>query len=187
MQHPFETFSPAGLKVAFWASFAVTLSLILLLNLLGAPLITQAAPAGIVSLEFAGNSTRAQTIINSWDPGAKLHAAFILGLDYTFMLFYSTSIGLACVWMGIVLGARSLPFATIATLLAWGQWVAAGLDGLENVALTAILFGSGFSLWAPLALVCAFLKFGLILAGIAYALFGLGVYLGRRSISVARR
>ena len=75
-----------------------------MLQAVDAPLKTPAAPQGIVSYEFAGTTTAAQRILDSWDAGAKVYAGFSLGLDYLYMPAYALTIGLACAWAARVLG-----------------------------------------------------------------------------------
>ena len=152
------------------------------LNLVGAPLNTPAAPLGIVSFELAGSSQRAQEILGSWDVHAQLRAAFSLGLDYVFMLAYSATIGLACIWAGEALQAYGWPLAGLGRLLAWSQWLAALLDGLENIALVAVLFGRVFAPWPQLAQWSAAAKFALVFAGMIYVYLGLAVRLTRRIV-----
>jgi hypothetical protein len=54
-----------------------------------------------------------------------------------------------------------------------GQWLAAGFDAVENIALLVLLFGRLASPWPQVAWVCAVLKFSLIILGIAYILYAL--------------
>jgi hypothetical protein len=132
-----------------------------------------------------------QQILASWDQRAQLSAAFSLGLDYVFMLAYSTTIGLACIWTADVLRRRSwplawvgaplawvgAPLAWVGAPLAWGQWLAAAFDATENIALVVILFGTVQAPWPEVARWCAIFKFSLIFLGLVYAFFGLVVSL----------
>ena len=96
---------------------------------------------GIISYELAGTVGAGAKHPGFLGRLTQLHAAFALGFDYVFMLAYSTAIGLACVMAAGVLGSRGWPLAGIGAGLAWAQWLAAGLDAVENFALTAMLFG----------------------------------------------
>ena len=80
------------------ALLALTIVLTVALQAVNAPLKTPAAPQGIVSYEFAGTTAAAQSILDSWDAGAKVYAGFSLGLDYLYMPTYALTIGLACAW-----------------------------------------------------------------------------------------
>jgi hypothetical protein len=170
MRHPLEAI-PAGKRVqVFVPLFVLSVALMIALNLIGAPLQTLAAPAGIVSFELAGSVGQTRAILESWDQATRLRAAFSLGLDYVFMVVYSTAIGLACAWAASVTRASRPRWAVAGSWLAWGQWLAALLDAVENVALTVALFGTIAAPWPQMAWWCATLKFLLILAGLAYAL-----------------
>jgi hypothetical protein len=180
MRHPFELIPPARRKTLFWFLLALTLAVMALMNLVGAPLINLQAPLGIVSFELAGSVSRASEIIASWDARAQRYAAFGLGLDYVFMLAYASTISLACLWAGQVLRSHGWPLSSAARPLAWGQWLAAVLDALENLSLTIILLEVVRSPWPELARVCAVLKFGLIFLGLVYAFLALAVSLLHR-------
>lgn len=177
MRHPFQSIPVNQRAKVFWPLLVVTLFLMVLLNVEGKPMVTPAAPLGIVSYELAGSVPKAQQILASWDQQAQLSAAFSLGLDYVFMLVYSAAIGLACIWTADALHRRGWPLASFGAPLAWGMWLAAALDAIENVALVVILFGTLQTPWPEIARVCAIFKFGLIFLGLVYAFFGLGVSL----------
>ena len=150
------------------------------LNWVGALLLTPPAPYGIVSFELAGSVEKTQAIIASWGLDAQLHAAFSLGLDYTFMLAYALTLSLACVWAGEVLARSAWPLAGLALPLAWGQWLAAVLDAVENLALWRSLSGPVQAPWPQIAYWCAGLKFMLILFGMIYAFYALAGSFARR-------
>lgn len=57
-------------QISFLPLFILTLLLMVVMNVIGAPLITAAAPAGIVSYELAGSVEKTIDIINSWDQNA---------------------------------------------------------------------------------------------------------------------
>ena len=98
-------------------------------------------------------------------------------LDYVFLLSYSTTIGLACVWTARFLHDRQWSLARIGVPLAWVQWLAAVLDAIENYALITMLFGSVTSPWPQIAYWCAIIKFALVFLGMVYGIFGLVVRL----------
>jgi len=176
MRHPLESIPQSKRKPVFWSLFTATVIWMLLMQLVGLPLVNSAAPSGIVSYELAGSLAGARTILNSWDVQARMYAAFGLGIDYVFMLLYSTTIALGCLWSGQVLRGRGWPLSGLATGIAWGQWAAAIFDALENLALIVILFGNLVSPWPEVARWCALLKFTLIFLGLVYAFFGLIAY-----------
>jgi hypothetical protein len=86
--HPFSSLASATIKGIFWPMFFMTILLMVVLNVVGIPLTTKAAPYGIISYELAGKVPRAAQILSSWDYDAQIHAAFSLGLDYVFLLAY---------------------------------------------------------------------------------------------------
>lgn len=148
------------------------------LNILDQPLRTEAAPYGIVSYELAGDVATAEAILASWDGRAKLYAAFGLGLDFLFMLTYSSTIALACIWAS---RSARMPLVLIRTgvLLAWGQWLAAVFDAIENSALLTMLMRAPIAPWPEVATSFALAKFALISLGLTYAMGGLILFLIR--------
>lgn len=177
MYHPFSSLSSKNLKRTFWTLFLINAFVMVVLNVIGSPLTTKAAPYGIISYEFAGNVQKAEQILESWDINAKLHTALSLGFDYVFLLTYSTTIGIACVWTARILHDSTWPLAHIGIPLAWGQWLAAVLDVIENSALIFMLFGSLVDPWPQIAYWCALFKFLFVFLGVVYAIYGLIVYL----------
>lgn len=180
MAHPFENTPPERRTSLFWASFVASLIIIFIFAVIGKPLNTPAAPSGIVSYELAGSVAQAQAMLDSWDQTARLYAAFGLGFDYLFMLAYSSAIGLGCIIAAGALRKHAWPLAQLGGLLAWGQWLAAGFDAIENLALTVILLVNVASPWPELARWCATVKFILIFLGLVYAFLGLSVSLAGR-------
>jgi hypothetical protein len=111
----------------FWLFFGLTLIVMVALTILGAPLQTAAAPTGIVSYELAGDAPTAQAMLDSWDEVAKIYAGFNLGLDYLFLLLYSTTIAMAILWLADSLKLQGWALS-LAVWLAWGQWLAAAME-----------------------------------------------------------
>jgi hypothetical protein len=173
MSHPFQILWPNRREKLFFSLLALTLLLMTSMAILGLPLNTPSAPYGIISFELAANPVTAQSVLDSWDGPAKLRAAFIQGLDYLFLIVYSTAIGLACVWSADVLRAKSWPLIGIGVPLAWALWMAALCDAVENFALMIVLLGNVVSPWPEIAAVCAFVKFILIFLGITYSIYAL--------------
>jgi len=169
-----------SLPIAWQKRFMVVLAglaimLLIVLQVIDVPLRTAVAPSGIVSFELAGDAATAQTMVASWDETARIHAGISLGIDYLFMASYAGAISLCC-----ALVARSLKpgwLASIGMALAWGQWLAAALDALENVALIRILLGARGAFWPLLARWCAIPKFALVVCGLSF--IGAGFVLTR--------
>lgn len=173
MKHPFAFIQPHRRGRYFFPLLALTLLLMILMNYIGQPLRTIAAPSGIISFEFAANSEQANAIMASWSAEARVRAAFVQGLDFLFPFVYSSTVSLACVWAAGVLHSVRWPFAHLGIPLAWGQWLAASFDFLENIALVLILFGQIKSPWPQIAALSATIKFALLFVGMIYAFYGL--------------
>jgi hypothetical protein len=134
---------------------------------------TPAAPTGIISFELAGSRAAAEAMTASWDGYTRQVAAFSLGLDYLFMPVYATTLAAATL---LAAGRHAGGFARLGAWLGWGAYAAAGFDAIENLGLMLLLLGAApagvLDAAAPLAAVCAALKFILLLAGIVYSLAG---------------
>jgi hypothetical protein len=173
MHHFLETI-PAKRRIRlFWFFLFLVILLMVVFNWLGVPLATAAAPNGMISYELAGTPAKSQSILDSWNAHAQLLAAFSLGLDYLFMLVYASALALACLWAGGSLAEHGWPLANISRWLAWGAYLAAALDAVENVALVQQLLAGAGELPARLAQICAALKFGLIFIGLVYVFYAL--------------
>jgi hypothetical protein len=173
MKHPLEAI-PQGKRLCV---FLVLLALFLVITI-GFRFIGPAKP-NIVDFELAGTTDKAAAVINVWDTPDKVRAGFSLGIDFLYMPVYSTLIALACVWAAGVLASRQ--WRTTGLLLAWGLWAAALLDAVENMALTVLLFGTVVDPYPQIAQLCASLKFGLILLGLAFAVAALVAYLVKKA------
>ena len=144
--------------------------------LLDTPLRTVHAPFGIVSLELARYPEVAARVITSWDATQQAAATAGVYWDFLWLLCYSTTISLACVWAAGVF-SRSPYLASIGYALAWLLWLAALLDAVENVALLQMLGGATQPPWPALAYWCALAKFDIIFLGLVYVLAGAGGWL----------
>jgi len=197
VENPYMWLSTSGQKCAFIALLALTLVVMVSLNALGGPLNTEVAPLGIVSFEFAGELSLAQSMVESWGQAGQVYAGLNLGLDYLFIVAYSS-----CIALGCVLVARSLSesnsaqpgspdpgrkreatavarnplraISDVGALLAWAQFGAALLDAVENYALIQVLLGSQQASWPVVARWCAIPKFLIIAAGLVYVGVGTG-------------
>jgi hypothetical protein len=171
-RHPFDFIPPGWWPRFFWLLLGLTIVLMTVFGITGAPLTTDAAPYGVVSFELAGTVEKANQILDSWDVEAQLRAAFGLGLDYVFMLAYASTIAFGCGMAARMLQDNSWPLARWGGLLSWAVILAAFLDILENIALASIIFGSVASPWPQIARWCAIPKFVLVFMGIVYVIYG---------------
>ncbi|HRJ44190.1 MAG: hypothetical protein KJZ86_14695 [Caldilineaceae bacterium] len=157
--------------------------------LMAAPLTTEHAPFGIVSLELARYPEVAQRVIGSWSADQQAQAAAGVGWDFVWLLCYSTSLSLACVWAAEKLGRFDFALK-IGYFLAWLCWLAALLDGVENIALLRMLGGDTGPPWPALSYWAALVKFDIVILGFLYVLAGAAMWLvlglSRRSGNVRR-
>ena len=170
MKHPLDFISDRARKPVFFAFLAWTLVLFAIFQVLNIPLTTKAAPAGIVSHQFAWTPEKAQAILSSWEGRASLFAALGLGLDYLFMPSYALA-----VTMGTLLaaGRHSGLLTRLGTWAAYGVFIAVVFDALENIGQAQQLLNGVIT--APLTYfvgICAILKFSLLILGILYGLVG---------------
>lgn len=173
MNHPLA--SLPGRTRLFQVLLVLTLLISIVMGIAGQPLNTPAAPNGIVSFELAGSAAKAQAILDSWDELTRTRAGFIQGLDFLYLCVYSTTVGLGCLLASGVLKSRNWPLAGLGSPLAWGLWLAALFDVVENAALVILLLGPVQSPWPQIAWGCAILKFGLLFIGLVYVFYGLAV------------
>jgi len=168
MYHPLAKI-PKGKKLtAFLILLAATLGLTVMFRLIGP------FSPNIVDFELAGTVDKASAIISAWDMLAKIQAGFSLGIDYLYMPVYSTTIALACVWGAMLL--RNKVWQCIGIILAWGLWLAAIFDAVENYALLTILYGGAVAPYPVIARFCATCKFGLILLGLAFCIVAVVIW-----------
>ncbi len=157
------------LKPVFFIALALTVICFAIFQGLDTPMRTSAAPSGVVSFELAGSAPAAGAMVASWDPRARLNAAFGLGFDFLFMPVYATALS-----AGVCLAAkrrRGAKWSAVGLFLAWGAFGAILFDATENIALFAIL-GGNLGINPQIAFWCASFKFALIVAGLVYGLAG---------------
>lgn len=153
--------------------FFASLSLILLLQLRGidAPLVTDAAPYGIVSYELAFTLERAKAILESWrSSGVTESARVSLGVDVGFLLAYPFFF-----WSAVRLLRRNsgTTFDRVGQRLGLAVLVCIPLDALENWWLWRMIENGASSALALLAGTAASIKFLLVLATTLWCLAAL--------------
>lgn len=126
---------------------------------------------GIVAYELAFTDDQADRILKAWKEPGQAAALSSLLIDFAFMPAY------AFLFSGLtLLLARSLPAraAAVGRWLALGQWAAAILDAVENIALLRLLGMEGaVTPTLPLiAGIAASIKFALLGAAVVYWLAG---------------
>jgi hypothetical protein len=178
MRHPFAAMRFGTASIVLVLLVAIALLIAWQLNQMDTPLrIPEIAPLGIVSLEFAFAPQQARDIVEAWSKANVLEGAIKLQwVDFLYMVAYSTALSLACIWSTKLLPGFDARWLGAGMVLAWGQWVAAIFDAIENLCLFPFLYGTATD-GVPLALVAAVsagLKFGLIGLGILYFLISVG-------------
>lgn len=195
MHHPLESLRRSVLDGMILPLVLLSLLLLIILNIIGLPLVTPAAPYGIISFELAQDEAHAIAVLASWDPPARLRAAFSLGLDFLFIPIYTAALTLTCLWAArFRRERRRFPYSLVmigmpGILLAWAQMGAGLLDVVENISLLRMLLGGVSAPWPKIASLCAFSKFGLLAAAILYSLVALAAYASavlfhRRSVGI---
>lgn len=165
MNHPLQSVLTNNFQKVFFPLLITTIVLYIVL---------QAIPLKPNIIKFELN---ARQVIESWDSIDKMWAAFSLGLDFLFLVIYSTTLSLACLWVANRLQNSDLILANIGFLLAWGQWLAALLDVIENIALLKILFNPVTTALTQTAKWFAIGKFFLIILGLVYVIVGSSISL----------
>lgn len=155
MTHPFANI-PVDIFPLFFLPL-LSLTVVVGIGLWGSS--TSLKP-GIISFEF-----HPLTTIKQWNESQKIQAAFNTGLDFLFLLAYSNTLALGCIWAS---RQFSLLWSEVGMWLTWGQWLAAGFDCLEDLALVAFLFGSRSGVLDKLTPVIAKFKFAPIGIGFLY-------------------
>ncbi len=173
MRHPLSTIAAERRGRVFWPLALAAVVMTAIMQLINAPLITSEAGRGIVSFELAGTVDKAAAIVSSWSgPDAHAYAGLSLGIDYLYMPVYALAIAFGCIGAGEILRLRAWPLSGLGPWLAWGVWLAALCDAIENFALLQILLRTAAQPWPQVALICAIVKFIFIIAGLLYALLG---------------
>lgn len=180
MKHPFQVIPIVNLSLLLAVLIALTLILMGVLGKISKPLsVPDVAPNGIISLEFAGGSARAKAIVAAWrNKGVLQNAKKVQWLDFLYIAAYSTTLSLACIWSTKLLPNFDSAWLRTGTVLAWGQWLAALFDIIENLALFPFLYKdvNDKAIWAQVAAFCAALKFSLIIIGLLYIVTSLIVF-----------
>jgi hypothetical protein len=184
---PYKRLCEIRPRSALLILFLLSAMLLTGLRALDTELITAAAPRGIVSFELAGNIQQVSRILAEWGPEGRVYAALSLGLDYLFLIVYALFISLACVLIARYLTLKITFLAAGGFVLGWGQFFAAILDAVENLALIRLLLASQEESWPVIARWCAIVKFGIVGAGLAYILIGTLIVLTLKSVAPGKR
>lgn len=155
----------------------LTAALLVLINVLGLPLRTGAAPAGIVSLQLATGPEAAAAILDSWSAVPRARLLWAHGLDVLLPVAYALAIRAVAARTAATIGAaHAAPrIAGSAALLA------AVADQVENVAMGITILAVPTTAGVTVTLVAAVVKWGaLALALVAASLALLAARRGGR-------
>ncbi len=175
LRHPFEWLSDIDQKRVFGLLVFFLLVAFGVISWLNAPLETNEAPLGIISLELAGTLARAQEIVLSWRGDGHIYAALSIGFDYLFLVLYSCTIALGCALLAKKLRLRSTAMAVAGVALAWLMLAAGLMDSIENYGLIQILLGTSNNSWPTLVRWLAIPKFIIVILAVGYLLLGLTI------------
>lgn len=174
-QSPWGWLGAAGQRGLFWGTAGLSVLVLMALNLQGRALVTERAPAGIVSFELVGSVEGATAMLAEWGEQGRVAAGINLGLDYLFLVVYPIALGLGCLQIASRcqrLGEKGRWMASLAGPLAWEAILAGGFDAIENAALIQVLLGATDPVWPQLARWMALPKFALVLLCLLYLLAG---------------
>ncbi len=156
----------------FWLLFTLTIILIAAMRAIDPHLTTTAAPAGIVSFEFAGNLATAWGIMESWAGKSLFWAGLSMGIDFFFLAAYAATIACGCLLVSQHLAIRWPGMKVVGRIMAGTVLVAGLLDIIENIALIKLLAGSINQSLPKIAAACAGPKFILVGLSLVYVLAG---------------
>ncbi len=178
LSHPYQFLSPTLQNRAFIIMLPLTLLAMYVEQVTGKPLVTDAAPSGVVSFELAGTLSAAQAMVKSWGQLGQVYAGVNIGFDFVYIITYVIAIGLGC-----VIVARGGMLSSVGVALAWAMFAAGLFDCIENYNLLQILLGNGQEINAMLAQWCAILKFAIVGLGLAYFFIGGAIVLVKKALN----
>lgn len=152
------------------AATAVAVALMVAIQLVGADLVTAAAPVGLVTLQGVVDPMDAAAVIASWDGPLRMAALRVHALDLLLPLAYGTATWSA--GTALALGrAAGTPVAVLAARAGRAGVAAAVLDQVENAAMAVALLAAPTTATGAVTVVSAVGKWALL----ALSLVGLAV------------
>lgn len=172
MKHPYERLSPRVQCWSYWVALGATAVIACILQMQVAAVVPAVAgqplPYNIIDFELARTPEMAQTIVDSWGPKGCEALFTQIVTDYLFLLAYPQAIALGI--LAVLMNTRNARLLAFGRILAWLQWVAGGLDAIENAALLGILKGHVASPLPEISYWCAMPKFLIVVAGVLFIL-----------------
>lgn len=164
MRHPLLVVPEGRRLLAFGGLATATLALAAWLGAIDRTLQGPGSEGGILGLELCRTVEACGAQLAAIEArGASEVLAFSLGLDYLFLLAYSSAIAAALAFLG---ARRPNGLSRAVGVLAWAQWIAAGLDAIENYALWQMLQHGPAAPWPVIATASAIPKFAIIAIGL---------------------
>lgn len=155
-----------------------TIAMMVVMAKTGATLKTDAAPMGILDLEFAYSPNKTTPIINSWIQTDNISAAKVNTYwDFLFLFFYAGFLFLACKKIATNING---PAAKAGNLIAKAAILAGFLDVFENAGMLLTLNNQGSSAIAFATTFFSVIKWGLVIIAVLYVLTGLLVLAYRK-------
>lgn len=132
---------------------------------LDAELQNTVARNGTVSLELCAYPANCDEIMASWDERRQVIAAFLLGIDYLFLVSYSLAIFSALQMAARKMGER---FGKLTVWISYMAVIAGIADAIENTFLISGMLSDDFSHAAWPASIAATIKFSAVAIAIAW-------------------
>jgi hypothetical protein len=128
---------------------------------------------GIIDLEIARTSQKASEYYGELGDAGRDAARESLYLDYPYLIAYALFYAAACVVVAARAAERGMArLARVGEALAWGAFVSAACDAVENIGLLRVLAGHTDQPWPGIAFTFAVVKFALIIAVALYVIVG---------------
>jgi len=135
------------------------------------PLKNDICENGIISFELAKDLSVSKDIMDSWNERSKMSASFSMGLDFLFLLVYSSFIGLL-IFRILNKLRKGQFFYKLGKILIYAIFLAALFDVIENIALIKLLLGDHNQIWPSMAYYFAVIKFSIVLLCVIYLIIG---------------
>ena len=151
------------LRIAFPVALAICIAYIFWFKNHNKPLTSN----DIVRFEIAGTPAKAQVLLDEW-VGLGLTDKLLSSIywDYPFILLYTLTLALGCLWAAGLTGYPT--FKRTASWLVGGVCLAGLSDVVENLAMTYSIRQAPQAWSTRLAETTAYLKFGLLVAGLLF-------------------
>lgn len=146
-------------------------------NLLVLPMVTDSAPLGLTSLQLSWNSENARRILESWSAQMRVAVGAAVGLSFLHIFAYPTALAFTCLLARHVFQLSSWSLARYGRQLAQAQMAVLALELVKTLSLLMMIAQAPDAPWPQLATISATLKYPLVVAGVAYSLLGLVLWI----------